>query len=171
MPAGPVSTACRSWGDETEEAEETAEGSPVDVQRPADVLEGSERVVPVVLGQLYETAGDRRGLVSADVAVGGQGRAAPSGPLPRGRRRGERRWRPDRPGWRLERSSFVSNRLRPVLGSVARERGRDGALTRRGGHRGSTVTEAVRDVLAAEGPTYTALRPVPSRQLPAEMSQ
>lgn len=60
----------------------------------------------------------------------------------------------------------MSNRLRPVLGSVARERGRDGALTRRGGHRGSTVTEAVRDVLAAEGPTYTALRPVPSRQLP-----
>ncbi|RPK34689.1 hypothetical protein EES37_29890 [Streptomyces sp. ADI91-18] len=90
----------------------------------------------------------------------------------------------------------MSNRLRPVLGSVARERGRDGALplcrrvraensggarapdgegggalTRRGGHRGSTVTEAVRDVLEAEGPTYTALRPVPSRQLPAEVSQ
>lgn len=64
-------------------------------------------------------------------------------------------------------------RVRAENSSSARAPDGDGgaALTRRGGHRGSTVTEAVRDVLAAEGPTYTVLWPVPSRHVPAEVSQ
>lgn len=65
------------------------------------------------------------------------------------------------------------SRVRAENPSSARAPDGDGgaAPTRRSGHRGSTVTEAVREVLAAEGPTSTVLWPVPSRHVPAEVSQ